>query len=86
MIDRYFLTAFCVQEPYILLEGIETADTFLSDSERNARQLAYYAIDTTDDSIIGPFETASSLLASLNLDTIDWTPITDPPNLPNVRY
>lgn len=85
-IPQFFITGFCVRELFILLEGIKTADTFLSDEEKDARILSYYALDTTDDSVIGPFDTAEALSEELQLLGIEWTPVTDPPDLPNVRY
>lgn len=86
LIDRYFLTAFCVADPYLLFEGIPTEGEWLSDREKEEHRLCYYAIDTTDDRVIGPFDTADALLDTLNLSGIEWTPITDPPDLPNVKY
>ncbi len=85
-IPQFFITGFCVREPFILLEGIKTADTFLSDEEMDARILSYYALNTTDNSVIGPFDTAEALSEELQLLGIEWTPVTDPPDLPNVRY
>ncbi len=86
LIDRYFLTAFCVAEPYLLFEGIPTEGEWLSDREKEEHRLCYYAIDTTKDKVIGPFDTADALFDTLNLSEIEWTPITDPPDLPNVKY
>lgn len=86
MIPRFFVTGFCVREPYILLEGIRTADVFITDQEKEARNLCYYALDTTDDSVIGPFDSSDGLIQKLNLSGIDWTAVTDPPDLPNVNY
>jgi hypothetical protein len=86
LIDRYFLTAFCVAEPYLLFEGIPTEGEYLSDREKEEHRLCYYAIDTTNDKVIGPFDTAEALFATLNLSGIEWTPISDPPDLPNVNY
>jgi hypothetical protein len=60
-IPQFFITGFCVREPFILLEGIKTADTFLSDEEKDARILSYYALNTTDNSVIGPFDTVEAL-------------------------
>jgi len=85
-IPQFFITGFCVREPFILLEGIKTDDTFLSDEEKDARILSYYALDTTDDSVIGPFDTAEAMYEKLQLIGIEWKPVTDPPDLPNVRY
>ena len=86
MIPRFFVTGFSIREPYILLEGIPTADEFISDHEKEALILNYYALDTTDDGVIGPFDTADELSKALDLSGIDWTPVTDPPDLPNVNY
>ena len=86
MIPRFFVTGFSIREPYILLEGIQTADVFMTDQEKEARILSYYALNTTDDSVIGPFDTADELSKALDLSWIDWTPVTDPPDLPNVNY
>ncbi len=86
MIPRFFVTGFSIREPYILLEGIQTADGFMTDQEKEARILSYYALNTTDDSVIGPFDTADELMKELDLSGIDWTPVTDPPDLPNVNY
>ena len=86
LIDRYFLTAFCVADPYLILEGIPTEGQWLSDREKEEHRLCYYAIDTTYDKVIGPYDTADALFATLNLSGIDWTPVTDPPDLPNVNY
>lgn len=86
LIDRYFLTAFCVADPYLILEGIPTEGQWLSDREKEEHRLCYYAIDTTNDTVFGPFDTADALFATLNLSGIEWTPITDPPDLPNVNY
>ena len=86
MIPRFFVTGFSIREPYILLEGIQTADVFMTDQEKEARILSYYALNTTDDSVIGPFDTADELSKALDLSGIDWTPVTDPPDLPNVNY
>ena len=86
MIPRFFVTGFSIWEPYILLEGIPTADEFISDHEKEARILNYYALDTTDDSVIGPFNIADELSKALDLSGIDWMPVTDPPDLPNVNY
>lgn len=86
MIPRFFVTGFSIREPYILLEGIPTADNFISDQEKEARILSYYALNTTDDSVIGPFDTADELSKALDLSGIDWTPVTDPPDLPNLNY
>ncbi len=86
MIPQYFVTGFCIREPYILLEGIQTADDFITDQEKEARIFSYYALDTTDDSVIGPFDTADGISDKLHLSGIDWTPVTDPPDLPNVHF
>ena len=86
MIPRFFVTGFSIREPYILLEGIQTADDFMTDHEKEARILCYYALDTTDDSVIGPFDTADELSKALDLSWIDWMPVTDPPDLPNVHF
>ena len=37
MIPRFFVTGFSIREPYILLEGIQTDDEFISDQEKEAR-------------------------------------------------
>ena len=86
LIDRYFLTAFCVAEPYLLFEGIPTEGEWLSDREKEEHRLCYYAIDTTKDKVIGPFDTADALFDTLNLSGIEWMPITESPDLPNVKY
>ena len=85
-IPQFFITGFCVREPFILLQGIQTAGIFLSDEEKEMRILCYYALDTGDDRVIGPFDTAEALSEELQLIGIEWTPVTDPPDLPNVHY
>lgn len=86
VIKNYYVTAYSMKEEYVFLEGIQTAGEYITDQEKEARILSYYALDTTDDSVIGPFDTADELSKALDLSRIDWTPVTDPPDLPNVNY
>lgn len=86
VIKNYYVTAYSMKEEYVFLEGIQTAGEYITDQEKETRILSYYALDTTDDSVIGPFDTADELSKALDLSGIDWTPITNPPDLPNVNY
>jgi hypothetical protein len=86
VIKNYYVTAYSMKEEYVFLEGIQTAGEYITDQEKEARILSYYALDTTDDCVIGPFDTADELSKALDLSGIDWTPVTDPPDLPNVNY
>ncbi len=86
VIENYYVTAYSMKEEYVFLEGIQTAGEYITDQEKETRILSYYALDTTDDSVIGPFDTADELSKALDLSGIDWTPVTDPPDLPNVNY
>lgn len=56
VVPRYFVTAYQVHEHYICLEGIHMQGLSISEDELNARVLSYYLIDTTNDEVIGPFE------------------------------
>ena len=56
IISNYFVTAYQVQEPFILLEGIPTPKITISDDELRNRVLKYYLVDTTDGEVSGPFD------------------------------
>lgn len=77
IISNYFVTAYQMYDPYILLEGIQTERITISDEEQNRRVLSYYLIDTTDGKVSGPFETYDDFVdycSSLALKIKDeWT-------------
>ena len=48
--------------------------------------LCFFVMLYDPSDVIGPFDTADELSKALDLSGIDWTPVTDPPDLPNVNY
>ena len=61
VLPPYFVTAFQLHEPYILLEGIPTEDSFATEEELNERKLAYYIVNSDNHEIMGPFDTLDDL-------------------------
>ncbi len=55
VIKNCFVTKYCLVDPYICVEGISTADAFITDEEKENCVVAYYVVDTESDSIEGPF-------------------------------
>ncbi len=60
VVPNYFVTAYQLHEPYICLEGIQTQKLPISEDELNARVLSYYLIDTTNDEVMGPYESCDA--------------------------
>lgn len=62
VIPNYYILAYQVQEPYIFLEGLVSQKMSISAEERENNQRSYFAVLTTDDTIIGPFESYDLLI------------------------
>jgi hypothetical protein len=56
VLPNYFVIAYQLHEPYIYLEGIRTQRITASEDELNNKVLSYYLVDTTNDEVVGPFE------------------------------
>lgn len=61
VIQNYFVTRYCIEWPYICLEGIPTKDAFISDEEKENHIVAYYVVDTDKDVAEGPFQTVGEM-------------------------
>lgn len=75
VLDHFFVTAYQVQEPYIFLEGIRTAELMISDEELDNRKLSYYLVNSETDEISGPFasDTAFEVFCTLQaLELGEW--------------
>ena len=79
VISHYFVKAFQLHDPYILLQGIETKELCISDEELEANKRVYYFVDSSSENIVGPFETIDQLSTCCNLYEIvlldEWTSI-----------
>ena len=61
VIQNYYVTRYCVEWPYICVEGIPTKDPFITDEEKRNYDVTYYVVDTERDIIEGPFQTLSEM-------------------------
>ena len=57
----YYITAYQVQEQYILLEGISTEESAATDKELESEERIYYYIDTVDHTISNPIQSKELL-------------------------
>lgn len=75
-IPNYYITAYWMNDNYIVLEGIQTEKIAASEEEINNRVLSYYVVDTTSNNISDPFKVRTSLeeyCATLEIDiSQDW--------------
>lgn len=60
VLERFYVTAIAVSDPYVGLEGIPTAERAASDEELNStsEQYKYYLLDCQSGSLYGPFSKA----------------------------
>lgn len=76
--NNYFITSYQMYEPYIILEGIQHKDTFISEDELSNAILSYYFVDTNDGESVGPFESYDDLeeyCCSVGLGLGEWIKI-----------
>lgn len=71
VLSNYYIIGYQLQDPYIILEGIPTAGLVVSDEELKASVLFYYLIDTSSDSINGPYASYDELKNNLP-PTVDF--------------
>lgn len=76
--NNYFITSYQMYEPYIILEGIQHKDIFISEDELSNAILSYYFVDTTSGEVKGPFESYDDLAeycCSVELELGEWIKI-----------
>ena len=61
VIKNCFVTKYCIELPYICVEGIPTKDAFITDEEKRNHVVAYYVVDMERDVIEGPFQMFSEM-------------------------
>ena len=84
VIENYFVKKYAMTNQVILLEGIPTADWFISEQEMADGKLLYYWIDIDTDTVFGPFETKDILydrfyLTYGHFPDMQWIEVKDPP-------
>ena len=79
VLPNYFVTAYQLHESYICLEGVRTREISISEDELYDMALSYYLVDTTNDEVLGPFESRDDFVkrcSSLGLEMEDeWMEI-----------
>ena len=83
VIENYFVKEYALTNQIVFLEGIPTADWFISEQELADGKLLYYWIETDTDTVFGPFETKESMYDRLYatygcFPDIQWIEVTDP--------
>ena len=84
VIKNYFVKGYALTNQIVFLEGIPTADRFISEQEMADGKLLYYWIDIDTDTVFGPFETKESLYDRFSVTygifpDIQWIEVKDPP-------
>lgn len=85
VIKNYFATKYCLVDPYICVEGVPTADAFITDAEKENRVVAYYVVDTESDSIEGPFATFQEMAERFDYIHIPPIEVWQEPKRPDQR-
>lgn len=79
VIPYYFVTAYQEDDHYFMFEGIHTQKWAVSDDELSKRILIYYIIDTSDDTLLGPFESITEFEEMCKMlgiqDCFEWVEI-----------
>lgn len=73
VLPNYYIISYQLHEQYICLEGIHTQNISISKNELNDMVLSYYLVDTTNDKVIGPFESYNDFVeysSSLTLEIV----------------
>lgn len=64
VLSLFYVTKYCVFEPFICLEGIPTKEQFASKEERASDNRQYYLLDIRDGYLYGPYDTEGMLMES----------------------
>ena len=83
IISKYFVTNYQLQEPYILVEGINTQSNSISDEELNNSVLTYYIVDTINGEVVGPLASYVELEEQCSVLSIDIDSEWNKPSNPN---
>ncbi len=87
-IKNFFVTKYCVVDDVICVEGIQTKEWTISQDELKENKLSYYLIETSSDSISGPFESTGDIIIQYDKMVIppieEWIIVTDPPRIGSI--
>lgn len=61
VLSHFYVTRYCVNESYIFLEGIPTADVFASEEELMSDTRQYYLVDTGSGEVFGAYDSETEL-------------------------
>ena len=73
VLSYFYVTKYCLLDPFISLEGIPTAGLFASEEERASNNRQYYLLDVRDGSLYGPYDTEDALMESDIAKDLDIT-------------
>ena len=78
VIKNYYVTAYSMKEEYVFLEGIQTAGEYITDQEKQDMHLSFYAINTKQDAVYGPYSGIQQMAQELSFDVnTEWTACKD---------
>lgn len=69
----FYVTKYCVSDPFIAFEGIPTKGNFASEEELASDNRQYYLLDTRDESLYGPYDTDTAMMETELFQSIDMS-------------
>ncbi len=60
-ISNFYITAYSINAPYVMLEGVETAYLFAEEKELESKIYRYYLVNTETDEVYGMFDSMLQL-------------------------
>ena len=73
VLSFFYVTKYCVSDPFIALEGIPTKELLASKKELASDHRQYYLIDMRDDTLYGPYDTDSAMMDLEMIRTVDMS-------------
>ena len=73
VLSYFYVTKYCVFEPFICVEGIPTEEIFASEEERTSDKRQYYLLNVQEGTLYGPHDTENTLIESALTNDIELT-------------